>query len=193
MIAIVFANDEPDREEALDSLLRYAEFVEHGTPASRRITDAESLRGGAIQLSTLEVILGVIILLEIRLVVALHLCKQLEQFVVSSGRALTFLARDLYSHRRSQALDSLDEAHMVVLHQEAQCRAVRTAAKTVIEALVGTDRERGRLLVMKWAIRLEFAPCLLELNAFAQYLNDIGTRNQIVNEMLRNQAAHNLF
>ena len=45
---------------------------------------------------------------------------------------------------------------------------------------------------MERTIRLELAPRFLELNALAQYLDDIGARNQIVNEMLGNQAAHRI-
>ena len=43
---------------------------------------------------------------------------------------------------------------------------------------------------MKRAARLEFAACFLELDAFANNLDDICASNQIVNKILRYQSGH---
>jgi hypothetical protein len=46
---------------------------------------------------------------------------------------------------------------------------------------------------VKRAARLEFTACFLELYAAAEHLHDIGSRDQIVNEVLWYQAAHNMI
>jgi hypothetical protein len=68
---------------------------------------------------------------------------------------------------------------------------VRAAAETVVKAFAGAYGEGGRFFVMEWTYRFVFAAGFLQLNALAQNFNDIGSRDQIVYEMLWNQAAHN--
>jgi hypothetical protein len=44
---------------------------------------------------------------------------------------------------------------------------------------------------MKGAASLEFAARLLELNSFADDLDDVRASDQVVNKILRNQSGHN--
>ena len=86
--------------------------------------------------------------------------------------------------------DRLSFPEAVVVHQEAERRAVRPAAEAVVELLVGTHPEGGRFLVMERAARLVLAPGLLERHAAADQLDDVGAPDQVVDEMLRNAAGH---
>ena len=92
-----------------------------------------------------------------------------------------------------QALDRLNEAHVIEFHQEANRRAVRAAAEAVIETLARADGKRRRFFVMKRAAGLEFAARFLELHAPANDLDDVGAGDQIVDEILRNQSGHSVL
>ena len=106
------------------------------------------------------------------------------------GRTLSFIPRHVDAHRAGEALDCLNEAHMVVFHQETERRAMGTATEAVIETLGRTHRKGRRFLVMERTVRLKLASCFFKLNALAYYLYDIGACDQVVNEMLGYQAAH---
>ena len=101
----------------------------------------------------------------------------------------TAFARHLESRARGEFLDRLDEAEVVVFHDEAEHRAVRAAAEAVIELLVDADPERRRLLVVERAARLVFAPGLLQLHAAADHLEDVGAGDEFVDEVL-GDAGH---
>jgi hypothetical protein len=62
----------------------------------------------------------------------------------------------------------------------------------MVEALRRANGERRGFLVVKRAAGLEFAASFLELDAAAKHLNDICSRDQIVDEVLWYQAAHNI-
>ena len=64
------------------------------------------------------------------------------------------------------------------------------AAEAVVELLVGTHPERRRLLVVERAAGLPLAAGLLELHAPADQLDDVGARDQLVEECLWNPARH---
>jgi hypothetical protein len=100
------------------------------------------------------------------------------------------LARHLEARARGQVLDGLDEAEVVVLHDEAERGAVRPAAEAVIELLVGADRERRGLLVVERAAGLVFPAGALQLHAAADHLDDVGARDEFVDEVLRDAAGH---
>ena len=67
------------------------------------------------------------------------------------------------------------------------------AAEAVVEALCRADRERRGFLVMKRAAGLELAPRFLELYPPADDFHDICPGDQIVDEVLWYQTAHNLY
>src|SRR5665213_4207771 len=87
-----------------------------------------------------------------------------------------------------QLLDGFREGQPIVLNQEAQRRAVGTTDKAVIELLFGADPERRRFLTVKWAAGAVLAAGLLQWHAQADYLDDVGTLNELVDEALRNPA-----
>jgi hypothetical protein len=79
---------------------------------------------------------------------------------------------------------------MIMIHQESEGGAVCPTTKAVIEAFRRTDCERRRLLVMKRATCFEFPTGFFQLNAAPQDFNDVGSRYQVVYEMLGYQSAH---
>src|SRR5690606_21018931 len=99
------------------------------------------------------------------------------------GRGGAALAWHLEARSRGEFLDRLDEAEVVVLHDEAERGPVRTAAEAVIELLVGADRERRRLLVVERAAGLVLPPRALQLHAAADHLDDVDARDQLVDEV----------
>jgi hypothetical protein len=79
---------------------------------------------------------------------------------------------------------------VVELHEKAHGRTVSAAAEAMIETLAGTYRERRCFFVVERAASLEFTAGLLELYAASYYFNDICSRDQIIDEILRNQSGH---
>ena len=103
---------------------------------------------------------------------------------------MLFFARHFEADARGQILDGFDEAQVIVLHQEAERRAVRAAAEAVIELLVRHDREGRRFLAVKRAAGLEFLALLFQRHAAADQLDDVGAGDQLVDEVLWNASGH---
>ena len=115
---------------------------------------------------------------------------EVEQRVVTAGRAIAFLARYLDAHRARQALDRLDEVHVVVLHQEVDRVAVLAAAEAVIETLGRAHRERRGLLVVKRAAGLELLARLPELHPATHDFDDVRAVDEVDDELLRDESSH---
>ena len=123
---------------------------------------------------------------------ARHFLHQLiERLIGALARAVvgTALVRHLEPEARGQFLDRLGERHVVMVHEEAEHRAVLAAAEAVIELLVRAHPEGGGLLVVERAAGLVLAPRLLQLYAGADDLHDIGAGDELVDEVLRD-ASH---
>jgi hypothetical protein len=63
---------------------------------------------------------------------------------------------------------------VVVLHHEGKYVAVFTAAETVEELPLGVDRKGRRLFAVEGAQPGKAGTCPLQLDIFANHLNDIG-------------------
>src|SRR6185503_359063 len=107
--------------------------------------------------------------------------------VVRLARRLT---RHLQAQPSGQLLDGLRKRQLVVLHEKPERRAVRPAAKAVIELLLRAHPERGGFLVVKRAAGAVLAACFLELHSRADELDDVRARGQLVDETLGNSASH---
>src|SRR5690606_9562763 len=81
-----------------------------------------------------------------------------------------------------QVLDRIEELHAVVLHQEVDRAAMRAAAEAVVELLDRRNRERGRAFVVERAARRELAALLLQRDARTDQLDDVGPREQVIDE-----------
>src|SRR5210317_202546 len=186
MLPVVLANDQSGGKQLFRRLVRLAKLVEYVAPAIGRIADAETLGRRTVNSALFHVLHGSWRFFETGLPVSRHRVEQREQFVVTASRFVAFAAGHIHAHRGGQALDSLNEAHVVEFHEEANRRAVGAAAKAMIEAFSGAHGERGRLLIMKRAACLEFAAGFLELHATADYLDDVGACDKVVDKVLRN-------
>ena len=78
---------------------------------------------------------------------------------------------------------------MLVLHQEADGRAVGSAAEAVIETLGGAHGERRRFLVVKRTACFELTTRFLELHVTPDDFRDVGSGDQIVDKVLRNHGV----
>src|SRR5690606_24742697 len=76
-----------------------------------------------------------------------------------------------------------------VIHQKTDRRAVRATTKTMIKLLGRTDIKRRGFFIMERATGTVLPAFFLQRHARVNHLDDIGARQQLVNEMLRN-AAH---
>ena len=85
-------------------------------------------------------------------------------------------------HALGQFVDRVEELEAVVIHQEADRGAVRAAAEAVIELLGRRHREDGRALVVERAARRVFLALALQRHARADHLDDVGAREQVVDE-----------
>ena len=106
------------------------------------------------------------------------------QAILISAALLAALALHLHAGTAGQLLHRLGEAQVVELHQKTQGVTVRPAAEAVIELLVMADREGGRVLLMERAETAVVAPALLELHALGNDVDDIGPRQQVIDEAL---------
>ena len=104
--------------------------------------------------------------------------------------ALQGLAGHFESYALREVGDGVEELHLLVLHEKADHGAVRAAAEAMIELLVGTYPEGGGLFVVERAACLEFAPGFLERHACADDFDDVGARDDFVDERLWNAAGH---
>ena len=86
-----------------------------------------------------------------------------------------------------QALDRLGKPQALGLHHEVESAAVGAAAEAMVEALVLVDRERRRLLVVKWAQAKLLAPALDQPHPPADQLGKPGARPYIVEKRRRDR------
>src|SRR5690606_17023646 len=104
--------------------------------------------------------------------------------------ARSLLARHLDADSLGQILDRVDEAEIVVLHQEAERVAVLAAAEAVIEVLLGDDRERGRLLSVEGATGFVFPAVLFQRHAAADQLDQVDPSDQLFDGMFGDETRH---
>src|SRR5690606_7649118 len=90
-------------------------------------------------------------------------------------------------------LDRLGEAHALVLHEEADRGAVRAAAEAVIELLRRAHGEGRRLLVVERTAGLVVLAGPFERNARVDDFHDIRAQQHLVDELLRDPAAHGAY
>ena len=111
---------------------------------------------------------------------------QLEQRFIGAPRAAVdaALARDFQAEARGELLDRLRKRQVIVIHEEAEHRAVLATAEAVIELLVGAHPEGGGLLVVERAAGLVLATGFLQLHACADHLHDVGAGDQLIDEVL---------
>jgi hypothetical protein len=94
-------------------------------------------------------------------------------------------AGDLEPGVLGELLDGLAEAEPVELHQEADRGTVRAAAEAVVELLVRCHRERGRLLVVERAARLQALAAAFQRDARADDVDDVDAGEELVDELGR--------
>ena len=145
-VVAVALDDQACAQQDLALVVGGAVAAEQGVPPGGRVADAEALRWSPrSRPRRLQIVLRARLAAQ-RLPeeqgCAFHRDVQLVMRV-RRRRGAAF-ARHLQAGARSEFLDRLDEAEVVVVHDEAERRAVRAAAEAVIELLVRAHRERRR-------------------------------------------------
>src|SRR5690606_30224013 len=105
------------------------------------------------------------------------------------GGALTGAARllrHLHPRLRSEAVHGLGEAGPRVLHQEANRRAMRAAAKAMVELLGWADGKRRRFFPVERTQAQQVCTRLAQLHMLANNVDDIDPGQQILDEGIRN-------
>ena len=83
----------------------------------------------------------------------------------------------------SEVPDGLGKGQSLELHDEAEHVPTRTASETVVDPLVRAHDEGGSFLRVKGAEPLVVLPCLLQMNVLADYLGNIGTLLDLIDDV----------
>src|SRR6185437_13366800 len=86
--------------------------------------------------------------------------------------------------------DGLREGQAVEFHEKGDDRAVRAAAEAVIKLFDRADPERRGLVVVKETAGLVLVAGFLERHAIADELDDVGARQQLIDERLGDPTGH---
>ena len=114
--------------------------------------------------------------------------KVLRAFDGGASRGREALLGHFHAVNRGKASNGLRIVEVFVLHQKSD-GIPRLSAAEALEALPrGTHRKGRRLLLVKRAARHEVPPRLLERNAAADHVDDVGAVEQIRNEAVRNHG-----
>ena len=183
-------DDQARRCQTLPFGVAGAETPQQLVPRVRRITDREALQRLGAEAALCEVIAGARLARELLPVVARDAGHQLiERFIGTRCAALgAAFVRHLESEASRELLHRLGKRHVIVIHEEAEHRAVLAAAKAVIELLVGAHPEGGRFLGVERAAGFVLAARFLQRHACADELHDIGARDERVDEVLRDAS-----
>jgi hypothetical protein len=162
-------------------------------PAVRRIAQAEACGDLAGQPTALQIPDCRFGALQLLLVVTGRIRQHLGQVRAGGRFRLTTEGRIGLRHRHAdpgcEVLHRVDEAHPVVLHQEADGGAVRAAAETVIKLLGRAHRERRRLLGVERTAGGVIGPGPLQLHRRLDNVDDVDAGEQVLDEGLRNHGA----
>jgi hypothetical protein len=99
------------------------------------------------------------------------------------------VARDFHPDALGEFVDRVEEFEAVVVDQERDRGAVRAAAEAVVELLGRRNGEARRALIVERAARREFLALALERHARGDHLDDVGAREQVVDESV-GDAGH---
>src|SRR5690625_6105473 len=80
------------------------------------------------------------------------------------------------------------KTHPFEVHEKANRITAGAEAKEIIKLLVGADGKRGGFLVVERATGAVVLPGALQLDALIHHFDDVDAVQQLVNEVLRDQA-----
>ena len=186
-------NNEPRGEQAFARCLVLPEFFKQRIPLRRCVANAECFRVLTREAAFFQILYRRIVFLKTATIKLGYLLQEPEEFVQAAVFAPSGFMGDIKSGTRREVFDSLHELQTVVLHQEPDNGPMGATAEAVIELFAGAHGERRRLFVVERATNLVFLAGLLEGNVRADDLDDVGSCNQVVDEMLGDPARHTGF
>lgn len=190
---VVLLGDKAGLAQQLDLAVVGPEHTQQVVPAGRCIAETKPCRHLTADTAPAQVVdglRGIGVLAQLDGEVPGGMFEDVVQRPVVGRLFEAGLARHLEAEVCGQFLDRLGEAQAVVFHQEAQRRAVCAAAEAMVELLDRTDGERGCLFVVEGTAGVELAAGLLQWYAAADDLDDIGPREQFIDEVLGDGAGH---
>ncbi len=119
----------------------------------------------------------------------LDTAHQGKKFIVAASGAVALVPGHVDAHHAREGLYGLDKAHVIELHEKSDRGAVCTTAEAMIKTFRWAYRERRCLFVMEWTTGFELATCFLKLDASPEDLDDVRSRDQVVNEILGNHST----
>ncbi len=115
------------------------------------------------------------------------LFEQMEQGRVIGGGRHGFAARrHLKTGALGQFFDRLTEWQVIVFHEKSDRGAMGAAAEAMIELLIRADGEGWGFFVVEGAAGLIILAGLAKLDAGADQIDNVGPRQQVVDEFGRN-------
>ena len=193
--AVVALNEQSGPNEGRTRGLFGAELVEQPVSSGRGESELELQSGPPRQAASLEIVhrtLRLRVAPELALKVCVGPFERLEDrlgIVARPAFAATFTGH-VASGPAREIFHRLDEFQVRIVHQEPDGSAVRPASEAVVELLVGDDGERGRLLVVERAARLELLAGAPERDVVLDHLDDVGRGDEVVDEGLGDTPRH---
>ncbi len=166
------------------------EHARQAAPAVRRIAEAEPGRDFSAQAAALQIVDRPRALLELATVMrggpGQDVGERDPSLLLGGGQFAIRHRPVVVGHGQAdllrQILDRIDERHAVLLDEEADRIAVRSAAEAVIELLRRGDGEARRLLGVKRAQPAEVDPALLQLDLPADDVDDVDACQEFLDE-----------
>ena len=147
-------------------------------PAGGSQADAEGSDDIATQAAALQVINGVLRLRVVAQLVAVKFRGGLQHIiewlvVLSWGVVVAVFARHVDAGRGGEGLNGLDKAHVLIVHEEAECATGGTATEAVIKLLVLTNAERRGFFAVEGAAGHEILALFLQRHTRVDDINDV--------------------
>ena len=180
----------PPSRRALRAALRSAETAQHLVPGVGCVADLEALEGLGGESAAGDVVARARLMRERLGVKVRHVLHHIVERLVRAARRViaAALVRHLKTQTGGELFHRFGEGHVVVVHEEAEHRAVLAAAEAVIELLVRAHPEGGRLFAVERAAGLVLASGLFQLHAQPDDFHDVRAGNEFVDEVLRDAS-----
>ena len=169
-----------------------AEGIQHIVPAVACVAQCETVNRFAGQAALLEVGARTLVFAERRPVMLGDVHHQRVEVVVAAvfGASLRAFTRNFQTRTPGEFFHGLNEAEVVVFHEEADGGAMRAATEAVIELLYGVHVKRRGFFVVEGAAALRFAPAAFQCDARTHHFDNVDAGEELVNEMLGNASGH---
>ena len=190
----VLVRDEPRLKQPLPSRGVPAQAGEQKVPAGWGVPKSVAAGDLAGQPPPLEIVDGPTRLRVGAQLLTIELGRLIQHLVqralVGTRASRLPVGRHLEPGALGQLIHRLPEGQPIVLHQEADGGTVGATAEAMVELLLRADGEGGGALVVERATCLEVPARLAQGDALADQVDDVGTREELIDEAWGDSAGH---